>query len=65
MVSEKRFLNESDVLAEGLRMLQARESLRVEVKKGFDQLDAGRGIPAEDVYFRAESRISEIENGNV
>jgi len=65
MVSEKRFLNESDVLAEGLRMLQAKETLRVEVKKGFDQLDAGQGMPAADVYRRAEERIKEIENGNV
>ncbi|MFG0291280.1 MAG: type II toxin-antitoxin system ParD family antitoxin [Rhodopirellula sp. JB044] len=65
MVSQKRLLNESDVLAEGLRMLQARETLRAEVKKGFDQLDAGKGIQAEDVYRRAEERIREIENGNV
>ena len=64
MVSEKRFLNESDVLAEGLRLLQARETLYAEVKKGFDQLDAGKGIPAEVVYRRAEERIREIENGN-
>lgn len=63
MVSEKRFLNESDVLAEGLRMLQARETLHAEVRKGFDKLDAGKGIPAEDVYRRAEERIREIENG--
>ncbi|MFV2066046.1 MAG: type II toxin-antitoxin system ParD family antitoxin [Pirellulales bacterium] len=63
MVAEKRFLNEEDVLAEGLRMLQAREILRAEVKKGFDQLDAGLGIPAEEVYERAEERIRQIENG--
>ena len=64
MVSEKRFLNESDVLAEGLRLLQAKETLRTEVQRGFDQLDAGQGIPAEAVYGRAENRIREIENGN-
>lgn len=63
MISEKRFLNESDVLAEGLRMLQARETLRAEVRKGFDQLDNGESVPAEDVYRRAEERIREIENG--
>ena len=63
MVSEKRFLNESDVLAEGLRLLQARETLHAEVRKGFDQLDTGKGIPAEDVYRRAEERIREIEHG--
>ena len=65
MVSEKRFLNESDVLAEGLRLLQAKETLRAEVKKGFAQLDAGLGIAAADVYQRAEERIQEIENGKV
>jgi Arc/MetJ-type ribon-helix-helix transcriptional regulator len=63
MVSEKRFLNESDVLAEGLRLLQARETLHAEARKGFDQLDAGKGVPAETVYQRAEERIREIENG--
>lgn len=63
MVSERRFLSEEDVLAEGLRLLQAREELRAEVKKGFDQLDAGQGIPAEQVYARAEERINQIELG--
>ena len=63
MVAEKRFLSEGDVLAEGLRMLQARETLREEVNKGFDQLDAGLRIPAEDVYARVEERIRRIERG--
>ncbi len=63
MVSERRFLSESDVLAEGLRLLQARETLRQEVQKGFEQLDAGQGIPAEDVYSDVEERIRQIERG--
>ncbi len=61
MVSERRFLSAGDVLAEGLRLLQARETLREEVGKGFAQLDAGMGIAAEEVYTRAEERISQIE----
>ena len=65
MVAEKRFLNEEDVLAAGLRMLQTRETLRAEVKKGFDQLDAGLGIPAEESYKRAEERVQQIENGEL
>ena len=63
MVSEKRFLSADDVLTEGLRMLQARETLRDEVKKGFTQLDAGQGIPAEQAYSRAEARIAQVERG--
>jgi len=62
MVAERRFLTESDVLAEGLRLLQARETLRQEVRLGFEQLDAGLGVAAAEVYARAERRISEIED---
>lgn len=64
MVAQRRFLTESDVVAEGLRLLQARETLRQEVRTGFDQIDAGLGIPADVVYARAEERIKEIEKDN-
>lgn len=63
MVSGRRFLSEQDVVTEGLRMLQARETLRDEVAIGFASLDAGKGVPAEQVYARAEKRIAEIERG--
>lgn len=65
MVAAKRFLNEGDVVAEGLRLLQARETLREEVRKGFEQLDAGHGIPSEQVYARVEQRILDIESGDI
>ncbi len=61
MVAERRCLSESDVLTEGLRLLQARESLRQEVRIGCEQLDAGERIGADEVYARAEKRIEEIE----
>ena len=56
-------LRPAALLAEGLRMLQARETLHAEVRQGFEQMDNGEGIPAEAVYRRAEERIREIENG--
>lgn len=65
MVAARRFLNETEVLAEGLRLLQARETLREEVRDGFKQLDAGAGVPADDVYQRVEQRIGDIESGSV
>lgn len=63
LVAEKRFLSQEDVLAEGLRLLQSREILRAEVRKGFEQLDAGLGQPAELAYARAEERIQQVERG--
>jgi antitoxin ParD1/3/4 len=64
MVSERRFLTTDDVLAEGLRLLQSREILRQEVRSGFEQLDAGLGVDAEDVYRRAEEKIREVAGAN-
>lgn len=63
MVSQRRFLNEREVLVEGLRLLEAREMLREEVGKGFAELDAGQGAPASEIYSRAEERIHRIESG--
>jgi hypothetical protein len=60
MIAERRFLTEGDVLAEGLRLLQARETLRQEVRKGFEQLDVGLGIDAPEVYRRAEDAVREV-----
>lgn len=51
-------------MEEGLRLLQAREFLRDEVRKGFDQLDVGAEIAAGDVYRRAEQHIQEIERND-
>jgi len=61
LVAERRFLNEQEVLAEGLRLLQAREEVRREVEKGLRQLDEGLGIPAEDVYAKIDARICDKE----
>lgn len=63
MVDGRRYLSQQEVVAEGLRMLEARETLREEVAKGFASLDAGKGVPADQVYARAEKRIAEIERG--
>jgi antitoxin ParD1/3/4 len=63
LVAERRFLTEGDVLAEGLRLLQARETLRQEVRMGFDQLDAGLGVDASEVYCRA-IEVARIVHGS-
>lgn len=59
MVAERRFLTESDVLAAGLRLLQATETLKDEVCLGFQQLDDGKGIDSAEVYHRAEQMIQD------
>jgi antitoxin ParD1/3/4 len=65
MVAAKRFLSDGDVIAAGIRLLQARETLRDEVTRGFDQLDAGLGIPETQVSDRVERRVRAIESGEL
>ena len=59
LIDSRRFLSEEDVLAEGLRMLHARETLKAEVEKGFDELDRGLGVQANVVFDRLKARLSE------
>ena len=37
-------MSESEVLSEGLRLLQARETLSEEVRKGFEQIKNGQCV---------------------
>jgi putative addiction module CopG family antidote len=61
LIAERRFLTESEVLAEGLRLLQSQETLRAAVRQGFAQLDEGKSSAADTVLARAEERIAAIE----
>ncbi|MEO8271792.1 MAG: hypothetical protein ABI557_18860 [Aureliella sp.] len=63
LISKRRFLSREEVLRESLQLLQARESLRDEVQKGFDQIDAGETVTADIAFTKARSRIDAIERG--
>lgn len=60
LVASGAFQTPGEAVAEGIRLLEARETLRQQVQAGIDQLDAGQGIAAELVYERARRRIAEI-----
>lgn len=58
LVDSRRFLSEEDVVAEGLRMLRASETLKSEVEKGFDELDRGLGPYADSVFSRLNDHLN-------
>jgi len=64
LIAERRFLTESEVLAEGLRLLQSQETLRAAVRQGFAQLDEGKSAAADTVFAKAEERIASIERAS-
>jgi len=65
-VRSGRFASASEVVREGLRLIEARdaerearlEALRAEISRG---RDSGPGIPADDAFARARARIDEVE----
>ena len=64
-VRSGRFASASEVVREGLRMMEEREAerearleaLRTEIARG---RDSGPGIPADEVFARVEARIDEV-----
>lgn len=58
LVARRRFLSESEVLVESLKLLQARETLAEEVQKGFDQIDAGQGVDGPTAFAKLRDRLT-------
>jgi antitoxin ParD1/3/4 len=64
-VRSGRFASASEVVREGLRLMEVREAeqqarleaLRTEVTRG---RGSGQAVPAEDVFARARARIDEV-----
>ncbi len=65
MLAEKRFQTEGEVVLAGLRLLEARETLREDLKLGLDELNAGLVLEEEDVFAEVEKAIQQVENGEV
>ncbi|MEM6471535.1 MAG: type II toxin-antitoxin system ParD family antitoxin [Planctomycetota bacterium] len=63
LVARRRFLSEHEVLAESLRLLQARELLAEEVQKGFEQIDEGQCTDGSEVFAKLKGRLQERTEG--
>jgi putative addiction module CopG family antidote len=60
LVSQGLYGTESEVVAEGLRLVSVKEQLRRDVAQGVEELDAGSRVAAEEVYQAARDRIRTI-----
>ncbi len=63
LITEGRYRDECEIVAEGIKLLIMREQLANDVQAGLDDLDAGNCIDAEEVYAKARKRIKDIEYG--
>ena len=64
LVENGRYNSKSEVLREGVRLVQEREArlaeLEAKLKVGMDQIDAGLGIPADEVFDRLLARYADL-----
>ncbi len=64
LIAEGRYRSKSEVLREGVRLVQDREvrlaELKAAVEKGLDDVDAGRIHDLEDVAGELQARYSSI-----
>ena len=62
LVQNGRYQSKSEVLREGVRLVQDREArlaaLHAEIEKGLADVDAGRVYPAEDVWAELDARYA-------
>ncbi|MBT1156545.1 type II toxin-antitoxin system ParD family antitoxin [Aminobacter anthyllidis] len=61
LVSTGRYNSKSEVLREGIRLVEEREkrlaALDAALTQGLSDAEAGRLVPAEDVFARLESKL--------
>lgn len=66
-VATGRYGSRSDVLREGVRLVQERELLfaraTAELEQGLADLDEGRSTPADKAFDELDAFIDSIENG--
>jgi antitoxin ParD1/3/4 len=63
LVENGRYNSKSEVLREGVRLVQEREArfkeLQAKIQVGIDDVEAGRVRPAEEVFDRVRGKIAE------
>lgn len=66
LVAEGRYNSKSEVLREGVRLIQDREArlaaLDASIARGIADADAGRTTPAEEVFDRLEAKYAAMVN---
>jgi antitoxin ParD1/3/4 len=63
-VKNGRYGSRSEVLREGVRLVQEREAkwarFDAEIQKGIDDIEAGKTVPLDEAFDRLDAQIEEI-----
>jgi antitoxin ParD1/3/4 len=58
LVAAGTFASADEAVREGVRLLISREALKLELQQAEADLDAGKGIPAEEVFAELRARAT-------
>jgi antitoxin ParD1/3/4 len=60
-IASGKYQSEAEALNQAVHLLQRRDELRAMLEVAEKQIDAGLGIPAEEVFDRLEQRAMELD----
>jgi antitoxin ParD1/3/4 len=62
LISDGRFRDAEELVAEGLRLVSMREKLREDIQAGLNELNAGQSVEASEAHAEARRRIKALED---
>ncbi len=60
LVAAGQFKSAEEAVAEGVRLLMSQQQLRVEIRKGIDEADAGQTVDGEVVFAELRERAKKM-----
>ncbi len=60
LIATGSYSDAAAIVADGIRLVAAKERLNADIEAGIRQLDSGQGIPASVVYAQTRERIGVI-----
>ena len=63
LVASGVFRTADEAVDEGVRLLMGRQQLRAEIQQGINELNAGLGIPAENVFAELRRHSTNLADG--
>jgi len=60
LVASGEYQSAEDAVKDGICLLMSRQQLRADIQKGVDELDAGNGIEAKQVFAELRERSEKL-----
>jgi antitoxin ParD1/3/4 len=60
LVASGEYSTPEEAVADGIRLLMSRQTLRSDIQKGIDELDSGQGVEGQQVFAELRARAKKL-----